>query len=154
MLEPRCYACTCRVKGPAKETEVGPETRASERNTPWPWNQSQKVKRSQWKKHTLALKPELKKHSLPMTNSAQNPTNPWAQNSASLWVYPSSGIEIWPIPTLKMSTWKNSAPKKPYISPVPVQLGAAFFYPGRGSHYPGFLLPNKSLEWVLGEDLL
>lgn len=55
---------------------------------------------------------------------------------------------------MKIFTLENLLPKKPYLSPMHVQLGAALLHPGRGTHVPGFPPPNKPFEWVLGEDLL
>lgn len=100
------------------------------------------------------MKPGPKKHTLLLINSVQKPTslgagkpsNPWAWNPANHWACPSSRIEIQPFTTPKIFTVKNSALKKFYISPILVQLGVAFFHPGRCSH--------RESEWGLGESFL
>lgn len=102
----------------------------------WPWNQSQR-------NSTLDQLSTKTSQSLSRTtNQSLNPkpTYPWAWNPANPWGCPNS-TEIWPIPE-KSSPWKNSTPKKPHISPVPVQLLGCPFQCWQRQP-PSWILPSQ-----------
>ena len=76
---------------------------------------------------------------------SMKPSNPQAQNPACS----SSGIEIWPIPTLKIFSLEELHTLEVLYKPCAYSVGSCPFPPWqRGSHSPRFLPPNISLETV------
>ena len=115
-----------------------------------PWKQSQKVKRVQWRKHTLALKLEPKKHTLPLFNWAQNQqiskhkTQPMSQLvQLRDWNLTNSHLQ---------NLLRRDLVLRSLYVPYAHSVGSCPFPPRQRQSLSS--LPNKSLDWDFCEDPL
>lgn len=95
--------------------------------------------------HLLSLNPEPKKHTQ---------TEFWLWNTANLWNCLLPGIEIQPISTLKILCLEKSPPQGALCKVCARSVGSCPGAPWQRQPFLDSSLSNKSLEWILGEELL